>query len=326
MSRPSALDFWAMPRYTALFESLGLLEPQRTWEFLHEIREAELDAFEAEELEQTAARALATLRLAPRVGEVHDVEQVAADFARYMQTRYFDCVFLGIYAQRMLTDPDFARSLCSTVGVHLLDELDDAILLPLHMGPYPVIVPLLAAYHRVTTILDETVHLEFRAIIDTYLSGLDVEEITMPDRRVLVRCLRALKADRWLAMFPEFSWGYDQPKRTVSLFGAVVEAPEGAHRLAQRTGSPLVACTFVRDAPGHFALTFYEPFSVGEGESGLEAAVSRTFEIVESAVLERPGCWQGWDFFEELLATEGARAPLQARVVARSGSVERAAS
>ena len=323
MSRPSALDFWELPRFQSLLESLSLLPPERTWEILHEIRDAELEAFEADDLAGYEAHGRAALNAAPLVAVEHDLDDVAEEFARFMQKRHFDCVFLMVYAARMLSDPDFAATLCPARGFEHLEAVVSSgggIVLPMHMGPYAGIVPLLAFYRPVTTILEAAAEDQFRLIESMYLPTLDIERIGMPDRRVLLKLLRALRRGRLVCMFPEFSWGYDQPQRRTDLLGATIEAPEGPQRLAQHTGLPLLPCRIVARGAARFELSFSPPIVVGPGEEGLDVAVRETFAFVESAVLADPDQWQGWDFFSELLPSDHERASLVERFAARAAA------
>ena len=316
-SRRSLFDLWEMARQLDLYTSLGALPPGRTWSIMTEIRDAELAVFEQEDLAAYASQARLSLELAPAVAGVWDVERVAADFARYMCTRYFDCVFLGIYAKAIGSD----RALLSAFGTtrdrrHLDDALagGGAILLPLHMGPYPCILPLVAAEMPVTTLLQASAEADFGRIVTQYLPSIDLEMIGMPDRRILLRCLQAIRAGRLLVMFPEFSWGIDQPKLRLPLLGATVEAPSGAAVLAQRTGRRLVPCTIGRDGPGHYELRYHPPIGVEPGDAGIRDAVTAVFSVVTDEVMRRPGEWQGWDFFDVMVASDRPPVPLSERV------------
>lgn len=318
MTRNSIFEIWEMPKHAALMESLAALPPDRTWQIMAEIREAELAKFEQREMEAIRQRALRTLRLAPAMA-AHDIDDVATDFARYVRTRYLDCVFLGIYAKELAADVDFARKIWAIRdGEHLEWALSDGgvILLPLHMGPFPCLLGMLAMSLPVTTLVEAVAKDDFQRVILSYLPQVDLEMIGMPDRRVLLRCLRAIQGGRVLAMFPEFSWGYDQPGIRAPLLGASVAAPMGPARLAQRTGRKLVLCHVVRGDDGHYDVRYYPPIAVGPGTEGISDAIAETFSVIERAVMEHPAQWLGWNFFDEMTATD-ADGPLRERVLDR---------
>lgn len=308
-----------MPKHPALMESLAALPPARTWQIMVEIREAELARFEQRELEEIRQRASRTLRLAPAMA-AYDIDEVALEFARYARTRYLDCVFLGIYARDLAADVDFARNMWTIRdGEHLESALSDggAILLPLHLGPFPCLLAILALSLPVTTLAEGVALDDFQRVVLDYLPKLDLEMIGMPDRRVLLRCLRAIQAGRLLAMFPEFSWGYDRSGIRTRLLGASVTAPMGPARLAQRSGRKLVPCHIVRGDDGRYEVRYYPPMTVGPGAVGISDAIAETFSVIERAVLEHPTQWLGWNFFDEMTAID-PDGPLRERVLDRA--------
>jgi lauroyl/myristoyl acyltransferase len=295
----SVFDLWSFGEQVRLRSALQALAPYDAYRLMLELRDAEVQAYESAVMREVFEKVRPKLDLAPELSMYHDLDEVAWQHARYFLIRFLDAAYLSLY----IHDSAKVAQLISFRGLERLHAAREArggvVLLPLHLGPCEVSIPLLAGLLPLSTVVAD----RFPSFDELLPADLDLEVLRVPDVTVLVRCLRALSKGRTLAIFPEFSGGVDQPEYVVPFLGARLRVPSGYAAIAQRKALPMVPYTFREDGQGRFEFDFLEPISVADGEEGLVAALADVFGAIEHAVVaDRPGEWELWSNFDLLLA------------------------
>ena len=314
MSRTSLLDLWQFPLHSKFYETLRLLPPEEGHEVLSRLRDAEIDSYEGDALADFAAQVKPRLALAPHLALSHDLDVVAAEYARFMLRRYLDGVFLLAYANddRVvgLIEADYPIEL-----QRALERGRGAILLAYHVGAYPSIIPILSWTYPVTTVTEAAAWPLFEQMRQSYVSQLDIEGVGLPDPLVLVKLARALKRGRILCLYAEYSYGVHQPQTEVPFMGTSVLAPEGAVWLARKFDVPIFTCMFKSHEPGRFQMRLAGPLPT----TAPEACLTEMFQILEAELLtDRPGEWWCWTVFEEMVAAPAAARKENNHVIAHT--------
>lgn len=300
-------NFFDLPSHPALFRSLQSLGPERAWDVMSELSEADLPHYRAQDspageptLEQIARRAMAR---APRL----DRELIADEARRFEAYPYrmqLDSYFLALW----LNDPEALFRCIDLSGTErLLAEASrrrGVILLPLHIGP-SYAAPLLFGHLHPTTFVYN------RANVDDLrplaFPDLDVEAVPLAEGGTYRSALRALARGRVFSMYPEVDpRGKSRHHTAVQVFGAELDVPLGPAILSRASGSAMMPVTLERaDTGGHYRLQIHEPIAA---PTTSEECVDRTvavWRLIESE-LERTGFgdWEIWYDFERML-TDG---------------------
>lgn len=309
----SICDWPVMLRHAGLYQRLQQLPYQEVHRFLVTAREAELDLFRPDNRENWLAPVLEGVpALAHRAGAGRGSGGPPVGWARELADRVQDFLTRRNVMLCLLTlfagDLNFQRQTLTVEGADLLADLTRAepgcLLVPLHMGPYQWLPPLLAARgFRISSLTEAGAYEPLTQICETFLpeTWRDMHFIPVPGDDVPRTCLRHLNEGRLLVVFPEFAPSMRPGGFSVPFLGTRIYAALGPALLAQRAGRPMVGVGFHAEGPLQFRLEFGPVWRVGPGRAGIEAATAGLFGWAEERVLAHPEQWWAWAIFEQAM-------------------------
>lgn len=297
-------NFFDLPSHPVLFRALQSLGPERAWDVMSELADADLPNYQAHSsadaavsLEELARRAMS---LAPRLdrdliaGEAHRFEE-------YPHRMQLDSYFLALW----MNDPAmlFERIVEVSGADRLFAEASrrrGVVLLPLHIGP-SYAAPFLFGHLHPTTFVYNRANIEdLRPVV---FPELDVEAVLLSDGGTFRSALRALANGRLFSMYPEIDpRGTSRHHTRVEVFGAAVDVPLGPAILSRASRSAMLPVTLERrDAGGRYRLLIHEPMAPpATASEGIDRTVD-VWRLIESE-LERTGFgdWEIWYDFERI--------------------------
>lgn len=299
MTRMPLFNPWQMNQLKPLYELLQELDPAEAYDVMRRVHAAERPKLLRPMYEECVRGARRQLALAPRLVADYDLDELARQFADYVQELNFDTSYLIIN----LTDRErLFREVVDMGNVELLDDAVAAgpvLLTPLHIGPCYASLGVLAMRFPLTTLYHKFPLTDLR---EQWNPSLDLRGIEVPSNKVMFQCLDALESGRILSMFPELDPnGIGRLHVPVPFLGTHVAAPTGPALLAQRAGAQLVPYTFSVTTAGRYTFHFEPPIDPGTDADDRRRVAERIFAFVERTLLSgAPGKWEMWWEFDKM--------------------------
>jgi len=303
-----ALEEWTLTAegqrfVSSLLESLSLLDPDEVYGFLDRLRTLEVERHERDQLEALRRDVAAAMRRAPLLMAAVDVTEAAEQTAWLLLKRNVDFIFLASFSRD-------TSALVDRIHLEGFDVLDAArkdgpvIVAGFHVGPNEVGIGTLAVSGYPLTLVSsfppDRPSPSYLPMLGSATSGMDMEVVSSADPRVLLQCVRALRRERVLMIFPEFAFEGARRYYKVSFMGADVGVPTSIGDLAHRTGARIVVC-HVR-ATGHGRYGCFVGPVVELSPEGPQGTTQRLFRAAERLILDRnPGEWELWPFYSRML-------------------------
>lgn len=212
------------------------------------------------------------------------------------------------YFMIMSHDDRFISEHVTIRNIEYLDQAlidgNGAILGQLHWGPFQLLFPLLVklGYPIFQLFGEKDAEIWAVDMIKAYFPEnlwSNFKTATVPESGFLVKALKALKRNSFVALPLEVNGSDILPRQTLQFLGNEIYAPDGSASIAAITKSPiiLVRVEAVRD---QVEIIFDEPIYIHHKKDVAEVN-KRIFNKMEYHIKENPLQWRGWAFLEEMV-------------------------
>lgn len=203
------------------------------------------------------------------------------------------------------------RFISEHITIRNIEHLDQAlaggngaILGQLHWGPFQLLFPLLVklGYPIFQLFGEKDAEIWAVDMIKAYFPEKlwsNFKTATVPESGFLVKALKALKRNSFVALPLEVNGSDIRPKQTLQFLGNEIYAPDGSTSIAAITKSPiiLVRVEAIRD---QVEIIFDEPVYINQ-KKDVANVNKQIFNKMEHYIKENPLQWRGWAFLEEMV-------------------------
>lgn len=299
----------ALIKYPEIFQIIKELPWNHAYNFLRLVRSTEIQLHERERLQwvQEQIRSYYEEILIPLIPTMQHnmLDHLARKFTNCSFYTELNWVTFALFLEK----PEFLTDVLSFNDLealdHSLSEGRGVILAIMHSSTYSAIPAILAAKNYIVNAIAEEKSVPgLKEVMEKYLPQVAqrISVLSVPDMKILLKCLHRLKKNEIVCIYPEISEGVKAPHTYVKFLGKEIYAPEGPAYLAAMSGAELIPTLLIQDGddPLHCQLILGDPIKVIKREpENLRQALVELFKQFEHFVMKFPDQWLGWGFFHE---------------------------